>query len=321
MLPSATTRTQNLTDFGHKGKSSGKEVGVPKMTSNYLRYRRSSMLGVTGLLLATSSAFAAINNCKHPAEITLDGNVNMKFCEIPAGSAFIGSESGKYEKPVFKRDFKGFQMGQFTVTQAQYKAVLGKEPWKQNGKLREHVKKGDNNPAVYVSYIQANQFARAMNLIDPSAMYRLPTEAEFEYAVRAGTTTDYYWGKEVDPSYAYYQENSESMQYGRDVTTCPIPALDKKYPGYCANNFGLMHMLGNVMQWVGDAYVDSYVGAPTDGNVAIEGNVDSFRVVRGGSWYGAGQDLRVSSRNGVEPDIRYDNLGFRLVRLPKESSF
>ncbi len=274
---------------------------------------------MTVLSLATGSAFAATSHCKNPTEVTLDGNVKMKFCEIPAGSAAIGSERGESdEKPVTKRDFKSFQMGQYTVTQSQYKAVLGDEPWKENGKLKPDVKEGDNNPAVYVSYIQAKQFALVMNLVDPSAKYRLPTETEFEYAARAGTTTEYYWGDEIDPSYAYYWENSKGVaEYARDVTSCPVAALDKKYPGYCANDFGLMHMLGNVWQWTAAAYVNSYANASNDGNVAVAGDAGSGRVIRGGSWFYDARSLRSSNRSGDAPDVRYSFVGFRLVRTPK----
>jgi len=293
-----------------------KKVEVTKMKSNYLKYWRGSLLGMTVLSLATASAFAATSNCKNPTEVTLDGNVKMKFCEIPAGCAAIGSERGfSNEKPVTKRDFKSFQMGQYTVTQQQYKAVLGEEPWKENGQLKPYVKEGDNYPAVYVSYIQAKQFAHVMNFVDPSAKYRLPTEAEFEYAARAGTTTYYYWGDDIDPSRAYYWENS--TEYARDVTSCPAPALDKKYPGYCANNFGLMHMLGNVWQWTADAYMDSYANACTDGNAAVAGDAGSYRVARGGSWSDSAWSLRSSARGSGAPDHGKSGTGFRLVRTPK----
>jgi formylglycine-generating enzyme required for sulfatase activity len=284
-----------------------------------MEYWRGSLLGMAVLSLATSSAFAATSNCKNPTEVTLDGAVKMKFCEIPAGSAAIGSENGQSdEKPVTKRDFKSFQMGQFTVTQSQYKAVMGEEPWKENGQVKLYVQKGNDNPAVNVSYIQAKQFARVLNLIDPSANYRLPTEAEFEYAARAGTTTNYYWGDEIDPSYAYYNDNTkDSGQYARKVTSCPLKTLYAKYRGYCANDFGLMHMLGNVWQWTADAYVNSYANAPTDGNVPVAGDTGSGRVTRGGSSLSNARFLRSAYRRIDAPDDRYSDVGFRLVRTPK----
>jgi formylglycine-generating enzyme required for sulfatase activity len=130
--------------------------------------------------------------------------------------------------------------------------------------------------------------------------------------------TEYYWGDEIDPSYAYYWDNSKGVaEYARDVTTCPVAALDKKYPGYCANDFGLMHMLGNVWQWTADAYVNSYTNAPTDGNVAVAGDAGSYRVFRGGSWGSDARFLRSSFRGDFAPVVRYDLVGFRLVRTPK----
>jgi formylglycine-generating enzyme required for sulfatase activity len=298
--------------------------GNQKMKSNYVKYWRGSLLGMAVLSLATSSAFAATSNCKNPTEVTLAeftlyGAVKMKFCEIPAGSAAIGSENGQSdEKPVTKRDFKSFQMGQFTVTQSQYKAVMGEEPWKENGQVKLYVQKGNDNPAVNVSYIQAKQFARVLNLIDPSANYRLPTEAEFEYAARAGTTTRYYWGDEIDPSYAYYGDNTkDSGQYARKVTSCPLKTLNAKYRGYCANDFGLMHMLGNVWQWTADAYVNSYANAPTDGNAAVDGHSSLNRVIRGGAYNGLAPTLRSANRDYEAPDDSRGYVGFRLVRTPK----
>ncbi len=243
----------------------------------------------------------------------------MKFCEIPAGSAAIGSDQGEFnEKPVIKREFRGFHLGQFTVTQAQYKAVLGKEPWKQDGQVKRFVMEGENYPALFVSYDQALEFARVLTLIDPSAKYRLPTEAEFEYAARAGTVTNYYWGDDVNLSYAYFY-NEDAAQFARDVTTCPERFLDQINPGYCANDFGLMHMLGNVWQWTTDAYLDSYTHAPTDGNVAVEGDTRSSRVMRGGSWVSTGH-ATASLRNYGAPDSYYGShldVGFRLVRTPR----
>ena len=287
------------------------------MKSDYSKkYWQSSALGIAVLVFASSSAFAAISDCKNPTEVMLDGNVKMKFCEIPAGSAAIGSESKEWNQwPKFKRNFKSFQIGQFTVTQQEFKAVLDEEPWKEKESLKANVKEDNNNPAVYISYMKAKQFAHVMSLIDPSANYRLPTEAEFEYAARAGTHTHYYWGDDFDSNYAYYNDNTEKHAY--DVTTCPVAILDQKLPGYCANDFGLMHMLGNVWQWTADAYVNNYIDAPTDGNLAVEGKAGSFRVVRGGSWHDEGLYLRSSTRLSSSPYADYSVVGFRLVRTPK----
>ena len=291
------------------------------MKSNNLKFWRVSLLGMTVLSLATASAFAATSDCKNPVAVKLGYKVRMKFCEIPAGSAMIGSEQGESdEKPAKKRDFKGFQMGQYTVTQQQYRVVVGEEPWKENARqLKLYVKEGNNNPAVYVSYDQANRFVRRMNRMDRSAKYRLPTEAEFEYAARAGKTKEYPWDEGSIPGrdFYYWGNSKGDEEYARDVTTCPLASLNQQHPGYCANGFGLMHMPGNVWQWTADAYVNSYADAPIDGNVAVIGNENSDRVIRGGAWNYGDQSLRFAERLYSAPDKQANNVGFRLVRIPR----
>ena len=272
------------------------------------------------LIVGTNTALADGSSCANPSELTLDGQEKMKFCDIPAAQGvMIGSENGgSDEKPVRARNFKKFQMAQFEVTQLQYKTVTGAEPWKESGKVKSYVQESNDNPAVFVSYNDAQQFARVLSLIDKTATYRLPTEAEFEYAARAGTTTNYYWGDEIDANFAYFRENTDTTgQYARKVDSCPIPILNQKYPGYCANDFGLYHMLGNVWEWTADAYVTSYANASTDGNVAVIGSVGSGRVLRGGSWVNGAQFLRSAGRYNVGPDYRIYDVGFRLVRIAK----
>lgn len=285
-------------------------------------------LMATALLMTVgaSNAFAGASSCANPSEITLDGHlegqVKMKFCDIPAAQGvMIGSENGESdEKPVKARNFKNFQMAQFEVTQLQYKTVTGGEPWKENGEVKFYVQEGNDNPAVYISYNDAVEFARILSLIDKTATYRLPTEAEFEYAARAGTTTNYYWGDEVDSNFAYFGGDWRTGPYARKVDSCPTPILNQKYPGYCANDFGLYHMLGNVSEWTADAYDEnSYANASTDGNVAVVGDTDSYRVVRGGGWLSDAEDLRSSNRGygyGASDGLSHD-VGFRLVRIAK----
>jgi sulfatase modifying factor 1 len=279
-----------------------------------------NIMTIAALTVGAGNAFAAGSDCKNPSELVLDGQVKMKFCDIPAAQGvLIGSENGSSdEKPVKGRNFKKFQIAQFEVTQIQYKTVTGVEPWKENGKVKSYVQESNDNPAVYVSYNDAQQFARVLSLIDKTATYRLPTEAEFEYAARAGTTTNYYWGDKIDSNFAYFRGNTETTgQYARKVDSCPTPILNQKYPGYCANDFGLYHMLGNVWEWTGDAYMTSYANASTDGNVAAKRDVGSARVMRGGSWNLNAEYLRSSYRYGVGPDSRSSALGFRLVRIAK----
>jgi formylglycine-generating enzyme required for sulfatase activity len=134
-------------------------------------------------------------------------------------------------------------------------------------------------------------------------IYRLLTEAEWEYAARAGTTTAYFWGDEIGNGNANCTNcggNSDNRQ--------PAPV-----GSFTANAFGLYDMLGNVWEWVQDCYQDNYNGAPAHGSAWTNGNCNR-RIVRGGSWLNSRQFLRSATRSWVNFAVRYDNLGFRLGR-------
>ena len=116
-------------------------------------------------------------------------------------------------------------MGQFEVTQLQFQAIMGDEPWKNSdGSLKTHVQEGDDNPAVYVSQEDAREFASVLSALDDGATYRLPTQSEWEYAARGveNRNAKYYWGNEIDRNYAYYSGSSKGRaEYARPVTSCP----------------------------------------------------------------------------------------------------
>ena len=133
--------------------------------------------------------------------------------------------------------------------------------------------------------------------------YRLLTEAEWEYAARAGTTTAYYWGDEIGKANANC--NGCGSQWDNRETS-PVGSFKP-------NAFGLYDMSGNVLQWVEDCYHDNYDDAPTDGSAWTSGDC-SRRVVRGGSWYSDPQYLRSADRFGYATDFRSGDLGFRLAR-------
>ena len=186
-------------------------------------------------------------------------------------------------------------MGKFEVTQAQWETVMGNNPsWF----------KGANRPVEQVSWNDAQAFLKKLNAA--SVQFRLPSEAEWEYAARAGTQTAYSFGD--DPArlgeYAWYgYENNAGKQ------THPV---GQKKP----NAFGLYDMHGNVWEWVADTYHDNYTGAPTDGSVW--GNLDDTKakVLRGGSWNGNQSGCRSAFRDRYDPDNRLFNLGCRVVAVP-----
>ena len=216
----------------------------------------------------------------------------MGLVRIPAGRFRMGSTSAEAlnrERPVRKvRISQGFYMGKYEVTQGQWEAVMGSAP--------SYFKEcGLDCPVEGVSWDDVQEFMRRLNALEGEATYRLPTEAEWEYAARAGTAGDRYAGNS-DPI-AWYEENSGDR-------THPV---GQKAP----NAFGLHDMLGNVWEWVQDWYGDYPGGAVTDPRGPGSG---SFRVLRGGSWSSVARSCRASDRYYNSPGTRYDNLGFRLLR-------
>ena len=191
----------------------------------------------------------------------LVNTIGMKFRLIQPGSFMMGSEKGdSSEKPVHKVTLtKGFYIGVYEVTQEEWEKVMGSNP--------SHFK-GRKNPVERVSWEDAQEFARKLSEKE-NVMYRLPTEAEWEYACRAGTTAEYYWGDDGIGRYAWYIGN-------QDGTTHPV---GQKKP----NAWGLYDMSGNVWEWCGDWYSPAYPAdkEAVDPKGAAGG---SFRVFRGGSW-------------------------------------
>ncbi len=204
------------------------------------------------------------------------------------------NEAGRFdnEGPVHHvKISKAFYMSKYEVTQKQWRDVMGRSL------------NGDNLPVQSVSWNDAQNFIKKLNDKEGGNKYRLPTEAEWEYAARAGTTSRYFFGDEESKldDYAWYNSNSNSKQ--NDV--------GQKKP----NPWGLYDMYGSVKEWVQDKYHDNYTGAPTDGSSWECGN-SSDRVVRGGHYLPAlGSSYRSAFRSPYDPS-RYGNLGlgFRLVR-------
>ena len=227
---------------------------------------------------------------------------------VPAGGFMMGSpasETGRYsdEGPQRRVAVAGFELGKTEITQGQWKAVMGSNP----SAFKDC---GDNCPVENVSWDDAQAFIRKLNE-QTGRRYRLPSEAEWEYAARAGSTTAYPWGAVASHEHANYgkDECCAGLASGKDrwVNTAPVG----QFP---PNAFGLHDMHGNVREWVLDVWHDNYTGAPTDGSAWLAGGNQARRVLRGGSWGGAPQDLRSANRGGYTPDNRNVITGFRIAR-------
>jgi formylglycine-generating enzyme required for sulfatase activity len=223
-----------------------------------------------------------------PGETT--NSIGMKLKLIPAGT-FTMSEGGEAHKVTLT---KPFELGVYEVTQEQYEQVMGSKPSKF---------KGPQNPVEQVSWTDAVEFCRMLSELPAEKkagyVYRLPTEAEWEYACRAGTTTKYSFGDSESElgDYAWYDENSRK-------TTHPVG-------GKKPNPWGLYDMYGNVYEWCQDWYGDYPSGSTTDPTGAASG---SFRVLRGGCWNFFSDYCHSAFRFSYAPVIRYYYLGFRVLR-------
>ncbi|MBN2702767.1 MAG: formylglycine-generating enzyme family protein [Pontiellaceae bacterium] len=232
----------------------------------------------------------------------LGDGVMMEFMSIPAGSFMMGSENGDDdEKPVHRVTIsEPFWMAKTEVTQAQWKQIMGSNPSEF---------KGDDLPVDSVSWNDAMNFCTKLTEIERQAgrlpegvAYTLPTEAQWEYACRAGTTGDYATSSgsgQADSldSMAWYRENS-------DGKTHPVGTKQ-------ANAWGLHDMHGNVWEWCSDWYGDYASGSAVDPQGPSSG---SYRVNRGGSSYYFADRCRTAARSNLNPDGAYNNLGFRVVR-------
>ena len=238
---------------------------------------------------------------------TLLGGASLEMVWIEPGTFQMGSpdsERGRLsnEGPVHRVTIsQGFYLGKYEVTQGQWESVMGTRPWQGE----DNVRSGSDYPAVYVSWEDAQEFIRRLNTSLSGNLYRLPTEAEWEYACRAGTMTRWSFGDDESQltHYAWYSDNSWDVggRYGHSVGT-------KR-----ANPWGLYDLHGNVWEWVKDRHRhDYYRSSPS---VDPQGpSSGSRRVIRGGAYHNYAQELRSAIRTNNSPSRRRRNVGFRLLR-------
>jgi formylglycine-generating enzyme required for sulfatase activity/uncharacterized caspase-like protein len=232
----------------------------------------------------------------------LGNGVTLEMVAIPGGTFQMGSEEDDDEKPIHTVTVEPFFMGKYPVTQAQYEAIVGTNPANFKGAKR---------PVEQVSWDDAIAFCTQLSQ-KTGKTYRLPSEAEWEYACRAGTTTPFHFGDTITPDLANYDGN---YTYG-DAPKGMYREQTTDVGSFPANAFGLYDMHGNVWEWCADPWHDNYQGAPTDGAVWETGGDAAKRRLRGGSWGDFPVDCRSANRFSVAPDVRnYFFVGFRVVCL------
>jgi formylglycine-generating enzyme required for sulfatase activity len=252
-----------------------------------------------------------INYKRHSANFFIEDLGNGVFLEmvsIPGGTFIMGSPDNKgkaNERPQHQVTVREFLMGKYQITQAQYEAIMGNNPayFRTNGA---------NRPVENVSWKNALEFCQKLSQ-KTKRNYRLPSEAEWEYACRAGTTTPFYFGETITVDLANYNGNytyasAPKGQY-RGQTT-PVG-------NFPPNAFGLYDMHGNVWEWCEDYYHNNYQYAPIDGSAWLQtglfSNLLSDRLVRGGSWGFLPEGCRSANRKADGVDLRFNSIGFRVV--------
>ena len=201
-----------------------------------------------------------------------------------------------------------FTMGKFEVTQAQWKAIASLPKVKIDLNVDPSKFKGSDRPVENVSWNDAIEFCDRLSA-KTGKKYRLPSEAEWEYACRAGTTAPFNVGATLSADLANYDGTYTYGSGQKGTYRNETIAVGSFSP----NAFGLYDMHGNVWEWCADYYHTNYQGAPTDGSAWVEGGDRANRLLRGGSWDDDPWLCRSALRNRLGPDRRYDFIGFRVV--------
>ena len=304
------------------------------------RFRRSAAAFAALIAVAAFSAPARASDFADQLR-SAGAGAALKECEacpalvaIPGGAFIMGSDEDEPghetdEAPQRKVTLRAFAIGQTEVTVAEYRRFVEETGHNYGGrhgrcytyetsvweeiKGRTWKKPGfaqmDDHPVVCVSPEDVYAYIDWLNSKVPGAPYRLPTESEWEYAARGGTTTPFWWGATISVEQAKYS--------GDDVYNGGEPGPWRRgtapVKSFAPNPFGLYQVHGNVWEWTDDCYHYSYSGAPTDGSPQREHNC-ARRVLRGGAWYDHPTDLRSASRVRYLLHHRVDCVGFRIAR-------
>jgi formylglycine-generating enzyme required for sulfatase activity len=255
----------------------------------------------------------------------LGNQIVLEMVLISGGSFTMGSPTEELghqesESPQHLVSIKPFCMGKYPVTQAQWQAVAALPQVNRELDPNPSSFKGENRPVDSVSWHDAVEFCDRLTA-HTKRVYRLPSEAEWEYACRAGTNTPFHFGETIMTDLANYrgtdhEEYKWSGSYGRGPKGIYRQETTVVGSFEVANAFGLYDMHGNVWEWCADHWHENYEGAPTDGSAWIEAGDDNdnrFRLLRGGSWAYNPESCRCAYRDYYNPDNRSSPFGFRVV--------
>ena len=283
-------------------------MSIPTHSPQAVTTLKGAMLGAGRLFLVAISAVLALHLSLNAQEKKAPpkhytNTIGMKFAWIPPGSFVMGSPKEEKQRTDSETQHKvtltkGFYMGIQLVTQEQWQEVMGKNPSQFKGEK--------NLPVDTVSWNECQEFIKKLRAKDPDKKeYRLPTEAEWEYACRAGTTTPFHFGETISTAQANYDGNFAYGTGKKGVNrgkTTPVDAFP-------ANAWGLHDMHGNLWQWCQDPYGEYPKTDVTDPPGPAKGDT---RVIRGGTWYTGPSLCRSARRDGFSANNRGKYYGFRL---------
>ncbi|MBT7789803.1 MAG: SUMF1/EgtB/PvdO family nonheme iron enzyme [Calditrichaeota bacterium] len=282
-----------LKQYGSIDKIEYVSTRINDLISNCLKFESKSRIRNFGQILEQLSENPASNF----NGIIAGPFPDMQFSSIPSGTFLMGApatEEGSYdnERPQHEVTIQPFYMQTKPVTQAAWEKVMGTNPSNL---------KGNSRPVECVSWDDVQVFLEKLNAANPSRSYRLPSEAEWEYACRAGSATRFYTGNadsDLD-GVGWYMENSGAKMHR-------VGLLKPNY-------WGLYDMSGNIWEWCSDIWKDDYIDAPVDGSTRTDGGDSDSRVLRGGSWNGISDFCRSAYRSRRRPSGKGNSIGFRLA--------
>ncbi|KAI9134536.1 bifunctional serine/threonine-protein kinase/formylglycine-generating enzyme family protein [Acaryochloris sp. CCMEE 5410] len=291
---------------------------IPAVSASQLEY---PPLQATQFEVATLNVMGQIQSVQtQTAQYFIEAlgdDLSLSMIAIPAGSILMGSPSTETarrnsEGPQHHVSVPNFYMGQFPITQAQWQTVAALPTINQALSLDPSQFKGPDHPVENISWLDAVEFCGRLTQ-KFKRLYRLPSEAEWEYACRANTTTPFHWGETLTADHA----NFHGMKTYRLAPKGQYRNQTTPVGSFRPNAFGLYDMHGNVWEWCADHWHPNYQDAPVDGSIWFAQDDDRAAQTthpwRGGSWYDAPASCRAAYRTFADADFKSSNLGFRVV--------
>ncbi len=253
----------------------------------------------------------AIKEIKYFSE-DLGNNIVLEMVVIPSGTFKMGAalnekHAQNIEYPQHQVNIKTFAISKFQITQAQWRAVATLPKIDRDLEIQPSYFKGDRLPVEQISWYDAIEFAARLSQ-KTGRKYRLPSEAEWEYATRANTQTPFHFGPTISSNLANYDAAYLYAEEPRGKFRDRTLAVGSFFP----NAFGLYDTHGNVLEWCADTWLDNYKHTPTDGSPNQKGDIN-LRVYRGGSWFSDAISCRSANRDKGVPNLKYRTLGVRLA--------